>query len=107
MTHDAHAAQPQLQEYTLPPAEALLAGTLALMTCHDQAAVEGRDCPALAGKVAANLHVLARHPALSPCFRSLMDQLRERWEAQCDEPVLRRVRAEAAAAWLPTPGALQ
>jgi hypothetical protein len=55
---DAGAADAQ----GLPLAEALLAGTLALMTGHAQACCEGQRA-LMAKKIIANLFMLSRHPA--------------------------------------------
>lgn len=66
-------------EYHLPGAEALLAGTLALMTCHAQS-----PCPTHRGravlKIVSNVGALVRHPALSPEFRAALCNLRKHWQ---------------------------
>lgn len=65
----------------LPPAEALLAGTLALMTGHAQQADE--DLRAMmAHKIVSNLHFLAAHPQLSGGFRATLSNLRGHWQQQ-------------------------
>jgi hypothetical protein len=58
----------------LPPAEALLAGTLALMTGHAQACCEGQRA-LMAKKIIANLFMLSRHPGAPPNFRAIAANL--------------------------------
>jgi len=67
------------EEYHLPCAEALLAGTLALMTGHAQACC-GDHRQLMTGKIVANLSQLAEHPILSPQFRTALWNLRKHWE---------------------------
>ncbi|MFT3719538.1 hypothetical protein [Pseudorhodoferax sp.] len=69
------------EEYGLPGAEALLAGTLALMTGHAQACCAGQRA-LMARKVADNLDALARHAGLSAEFRSMAVGLQRRWDEQ-------------------------
>ena len=65
-------------EYEMPSVEALLAGTLALMTGHAQSAcVQQRGL--MAQKIGANLCVLAHHPALSANFKAVVDRMRAHW----------------------------
>jgi hypothetical protein len=69
---------------TVPDVDALLAGTLAAMTCW---ADPCRDCRTdadtqrdlLARKVVCNLFFLTRHPAVSPPLREVMAQAHQRW----------------------------
>lgn len=65
------------EEYSLPCAEALMAGTLALMTGFAQADAAQRD--ALRGKIVANLQSLSGFATLTPHFRTMLANLRERW----------------------------
>ncbi len=64
--------------YDMPCAEAMLAGTLALMTGH----AENR-CPQhralMAKKVVSNLFFLASHPALSENFRTVAGRIHRHW----------------------------
>lgn len=69
------------EEYTLPSAEALLAGTLALMTGHVQA-TQTRLRQQLADQIAANLSSLACAPTVSPGFAALLRALHQRWQTQ-------------------------
>lgn len=82
-SHDAPDATPRHadEEYGMPCAEALLAGALALMTGYAQACCAGQR-ERMARKVADNLQLLARHPALSSEFRSMLAQLQRRWAEQ-------------------------
>jgi hypothetical protein len=67
------------EEQRLPCAEAILAGTLGLMTAHAQA-----DCSdqrqRIAEKVELNLAGLAEHPALSLHFRQALSALTAHWQ---------------------------
>jgi len=68
----------------MPCAEAMLAGTLALMTGyaqHQDAGVRSL----MARKVVSNLFFLSGHPHLSDAFRTMLGNLRARWQADCIE----------------------
>lgn len=67
-------------EFVLDSAEALLAGTLALMTALVQGCCE-QHRPAIRRKVIANLAELERHAALSPQFRAVASHLQQHWFA--------------------------
>lgn len=80
---DAEAMTP-IEEYELPRAEALLAGTLALMTGYGQSLLaDGEPQPRLAinQRIAANLEQISRVPELSPSFRALSQRLSALWHA--------------------------
>lgn len=88
------------EEYTLPCAEALLGGTMALMTGLRQAqCAQHREL--IAHKIASNLAALADSPQLSAGFRQLIASLRQRWLA---EPAS---VAQATVLWHLAPAALQ
>lgn len=73
-----------IEEYELPRAEALLAGTLALMTGYGQSllAASAPDSRlAINQRIAANLEALSRAPELSPPFRVLSERLSRLWHA--------------------------
>jgi hypothetical protein len=70
------------EEYELPSLDALVAGTLALMTGYAQAPEEGAHRPLMARKLVSNLFFLSEHPQLSPPMRCLLARLRTRWQAQ-------------------------
>lgn len=84
MKTEHHATQDE--EYSLPPLEALLAGTLALMTGYAQHQ-EGCDVrPLMAHKLVRNLSALAHHPAVSEPMQAMLTRLVEHWQ-RAAEPV--------------------
>lgn len=96
------------EEYSLPCAEALLAGTLALMTGYVQACDTHRD--AMGRKIVANLQNLARFDTLTPHFRTMLWNLQTRWVRQVGEaePSAALTAAEQRRAlWHTAPDALQ
>lgn len=78
----------EIEEYELPCSEAVLAGTLALMTGYSQALQAERD-PAqrllLSLRIAHNLERLAGQAGLSAPFRALSGKLATLWQqmARC------------------------
>ncbi|MDA8457010.1 hypothetical protein M4R22_19805 [Acidovorax sp. GBBC 3334] len=100
----------------LPCAEALLAGTLALMTgyAHSERA---SDREAMGRKIAAHLQSLARMDGLTPHFRAMAGNLQNRWSRRLGLGLAEGPGAEAAAApgraelqrrlWHSAPEALQ
>lgn len=104
-----HHTETADEEYTMPGVEALLAGTLALMTGYAQSA---RDCPnrpLMARKLVCNLFHLSVHPQLSPPMRTMVGNLRTRWQIEvenaADAAVAEDVRATAL--WHPVPTSVQ
>ena len=94
------------EEYTLPSAEALLGGTLALMTGLNQAqCAQHREL--MAHKIVANLASLTQSPQLSAGFRHLLDSLRQRWLAQQGGVVMQGEASAPSGLWHPAPAALQ
>lgn len=69
--HDGETTPP----HATPP-EAVIAGTLCLMSCYVQHPV-----PLYADRVAANLALMAEAEALSPELRTICRRLAERWDA--------------------------
>lgn len=66
-------------EYQLTRVEALLAGTLALMTGHAQACCDnGRQL--MTAKIVANLSLMTEHPALSLQLQVAASNLRKHWQ---------------------------
>ena len=67
------------EEYELPAVEAILAGTLALMTGCAQT-----HCPAqrrqMMNRIVGNMALLGEHPQLSDPFRTAVRKLRCHWE---------------------------
>jgi hypothetical protein len=90
------------EEYSLPCAEALMAGTLALMTGYAQSGDAQRD--ALRGKIVANLQSLSALPTLTPHFRTMLANLGERWAGAV--PAMQPAERERRL-WHAAPDALQ
>ena len=63
-----------IEEYVLPQIEALLAGTLALMTALAQANAQCTHRELMAAKVRDNLTQLAMHPQLSGTLRTVLSR---------------------------------
>lgn len=68
-----------VEEYSLRSAEALLAGTLALMTGYAQHKEDCEIRPLMAGKLVRNLTALAAHPAISEPMQAMLTRLLEHW----------------------------
>lgn len=66
-------------EYAMPCAEAMLAGTLALMTGHAESAC-ARQRTLMAQKICSNLFFLGRHPGLTPNFRAVVHRMHGHWD---------------------------
>jgi hypothetical protein len=69
-------------EYTLPSLEAVLAGTLALMTGYSQALQADRSPEPrlmMGVKIGKNLDLLSDHPGVTDAFRRVIAGLRQRW----------------------------
>jgi hypothetical protein len=70
------------EEHELPTVEAVLAGTLALMTGYSQT-LQADQHPQqrlfMGEKIGRNLALLAEHPALSEPFHHVVLGLRSRW----------------------------
>jgi len=83
----------ETHEYLLAPAEAILAGTLALMTGQAQASCHEARC-LMTRRICANLAELGQQPALHPNFRAAVRHLNEHWCRM--EAELSRVSSEPA-----------
>ena len=100
------------EEYSLPRAEALLAGTLALMTGYVQACCDSHR-EAMGHKIVTNLQLLGQAGVLTPHFRTMLRNLQSRWVKQCGaapaEPVSAAlsVAEHRRALWLPAPEVVQ
>lgn len=73
-------------EIDLPCAQALLAGTLALMSaCAVPLAGAGATAPdsrlPMARKIVENLFLLREHPGLAPAMRAVVSKLHVHWAA--------------------------
>lgn len=79
MTDEARKADSTV-EFVLPNPEAVLAGTLALMTALVQGCCEEQR-RMLQRKVIANLAELERHTELSQQFRAVASHLQQHWFA--------------------------
>lgn len=91
------------EEYTLPSVEALMAGTLALLTGYAQSAP---DCPhrsLMARKLVSNLFFLSEHPQLSPAMRTMLANLRTRWQLDIEQAPT----PQHGALWHPTAASVQ
>jgi len=70
------------EEHELPQVEAVLAGTLALMTGYSQsllAELHPEHRVLMGRKIGNNLALLADHPLLSPAFQTMLNGLQRRW----------------------------
>ena len=112
-TEDTKAASAHRnEEYSLPCAEAVLAGTLALMTGHAQACCCSQRA-ALSEKVVAGLQQLAHSSHFTPHFRALLGSLQRKWAQQCttDAQAPRSAALSAAeqrrALWVQAPRTVQ
>lgn len=75
------------EEHELPCIEAVLAGTLALMTGYSQALqaeLHPEQRVRMGAKVGDNLDLLAQHPQLSLGFRQVLIGLQQRWRAMTE-----------------------
>jgi hypothetical protein len=86
-------------DLNLPCLEALVAGTVALMSCWAAPLDTGAAAPrqqrtAMARKIVANLYLLKQHPHASPGLRHVMALAHERWilasESSSDASVVTR-----------------
>lgn len=101
-------------EYTLPCAEAMLAGTLALMTGHAQNLCPNRRM-LMALKIRHNLDQLRSHADLSEQFRLVLLRLCHEWGALAVDMPAQGCQPDRSGAapqarerqWLPTPGLMQ
>jgi hypothetical protein len=74
----------ETEEHELPCIEAVLAGTLALMTGYSQALqaeLHPRQRVPMGEKIGDNLALLSQQPQLSPGFRQVLLGLHRRWRA--------------------------
>lgn len=96
-----------IEEHELPSVEAVLAGTLALMTGYGQALqadLHPQQRIAMGVKIVTNLDLLAEHPALSESFQRIALGLRARWRLMSD---CTAQAAPTAAPWIAAPRQLQ
>ena len=105
MTH--HACECCNEEYTLPSVEALMAGTLALLTGYAQSPPDGAHRSAMAAKVVANLRQLSEHSELSTPMRAMLANLRTRWQVELEQRGAAAQPLAPAALWHPAPAGVQ
>ena len=91
------------EEYTLPCVEALLAGTLALMTGMAQAAPDCAHKAPMARKIADNLRLLAEQTQLSEPMRMMLRRLLGHWQ----QALADARPAPPSALWAPVPPRVQ
>ncbi len=75
--------RPMTEEHELPSLEAVLAGTLALMTGYSQALqadLHPQQRLLMGAKIGSNLDLLAGHGGLSESFQRILLGLRARWQ---------------------------
>lgn len=103
MATSTHA---EIEEHELPSIEAVLAGTLALMTGYSQALqaeLHPRQRLLMGEKIGVNLALLGQHPQLSAGFRQVLIGLQDRWQAMsaCTLGAARdaELRAQPRGAW--------
>ena len=89
------------EEYVLPCAEALLAGTLALLTACAQASPNCPNRPLMAARLVSNLIRLSHHPAFSPQMHTMLTRLSARWQQEATGTPAH------SPLWHPTPAAVQ
>jgi hypothetical protein len=96
------------EEYTMPSVEALLAGTLALMTGYAQSARECPHRPLMAGKLVSNLLCLSVHPQLSPPMQTMLSNLRTRWQLEMEHTAgVATADITPTPLWHPVPASVQ
>lgn len=76
---DNHDEPNHYAEYQLSCAEALVAGTLALMTGHAQTHDDSQR-QFMTCKIRANLSQLAQHTCISTQFRMMLGNLQTHWQ---------------------------
>jgi hypothetical protein len=95
------------EEYSLPSLEALMAGTLALLTGYAQSAPDCAHRPLMAQKVVSNLFFLAAHPHVSPPMQTMLGKLRTRWQLELDKDTPVQAVTLPRELWHPTPEVVQ
>ena len=86
---------PCTEEFLLPQVEALLAGTLALMTGLSQDNGQCAHRALMQAKVRANLTELVAHPQVSDSLRKVLTRLLAHWAAGPAAPAQDMAQAHA------------
>jgi len=95
------------EEYVLPCAEALLAGTLALMTAYAQGSPSCHGRPLMAARLVSNLIRLSHHPAFTPTMHTVLHRLCGSWQQQASGNAPTMPTPQPTAMWHGTPQAVQ
>lgn len=95
------------EEYTLPPVEALMAGTLALLTGYAQSAPDCPHRPLMAAKLVSNLFFLSGHPDLSGPMQTMLSNLRTRWQMEVEQQQPRTTLPAPTPLWHAAPAGVQ
>lgn len=95
------------EEYLLPSMDALMAGTLALMTGYAQADPDGGHRSLMARKLVSQLFFLAGHPQVSPSMRCVLTNLRTHWQTEVDRSAATQGLPAPTPLWHPVPEQLQ
>jgi hypothetical protein len=102
-----HNAPCTEEEYILPSVEALMAGTLALLTGYAQS-TPGCDCrPAMARKLVSNLFALSGHPDLSSPMQTMLANLCTRWQVEVERDASMQNIGSPRALWHAAPEGVQ
>lgn len=95
------------EEYLMPSVEALMAGTLALLTGYAQSATGCPNRPLLATKLVSNLSCLSGHPQLSQPMQTMLTNLRTRWQLEVERSSGRGAPAQPTPLWHSAPAGMQ
>lgn len=95
------------EEYELPCAEALLAGTLALMTGYAQGSPTCHGRPLMAAQLVSNLIRLSHHPAFTPTMHTVLNRLCGSWQQQVTGNAPTMLTPQPTPLWHGTPQAVQ
>jgi hypothetical protein len=95
------------EDYELPSADALMAGTLALMTGYAQTAPGDDHRCLMARKLVSSLFFLSEHPQVSPHMRRLLANLRTRWQVEAEAGSAQHRMPEPTPLWHAAPQGLQ
>ncbi len=99
--------QSEEEEYLLPSTEALMAGAFALMTGYAQSPSSCPNRPLMLRKLISNLFFLANHPEVSPQMRTMLANLRTRWQLVAEDGVGASRAVKPTPLWHQTPESVQ
>lgn len=95
------------ESYTLPSAEALMAGTLALMTGYAQTDAVCARRVLMARKLVCNLGSLAQHPQMSATMQTVLSRLQAHWLTEIDRSGDNSGQPAPTPIWHPAAASLQ